>query len=123
MVCTSMLSPSRNHFWRCGSEGLTKFVKMESGARPSIFASRSRIGRRNASYFAGCRMSSIDNTMAASTPGSPIHCGVTSFGADVIEEVARDLQLTGEEGEFAASPGEPSEKPEKKRGWLRRRRK
>jgi general secretion pathway protein A len=48
--------------------------------------------------------------------------GLTRLGADVIEEVARDLQLTGEEGEFAASPTDISLKPAKKRGWLRRRR-
>ena len=48
--------------------------------------------------------------------------GVTNLGADVIEEVARDLQLTGEEGEFSAAPRDTREMPEKKRGWLRRRR-
>jgi hypothetical protein len=53
---------------------------MLTGARPSIFFSRSRMGRRNASYFAGSRMSSIARMTAASTPGSPIHCGVTNFG-------------------------------------------
>lgn len=47
--------------------------------------------------------------------------GVTSFGADVIEEVARGLQLTGEEGEFSVSSDGGSRKPAPKRGWLRRR--
>ncbi len=48
--------------------------------------------------------------------------GVKKFGADVIEEVARDLQLTGEDGEFAVAPHEELDPTPKKRSWLRRRR-
>lgn len=47
--------------------------------------------------------------------------GVEKFGADVIEEVARELQLTGEDGEFSVAPSTETE-PKKKRSWLRRRR-
>ncbi|MHC4422951.1 MAG: ExeA family protein [Planctomycetota bacterium] len=47
--------------------------------------------------------------------------GKTLLGSDVIREVARDLQLSGEVGEFSAATPE-SERPisRKKRRWLRR---
>ena len=48
--------------------------------------------------------------------------GVTKLGADAIDEVARELQLTGEDGEFSAASLTDSEPKPKKRGWLRRRR-
>ena len=47
--------------------------------------------------------------------------GETLLGADVIREVARDLELSGEAGEFsAATPEEEPSVPRKRRGWLRR---
>jgi hypothetical protein len=47
--------------------------------------------------------------------------GQTVLGSDVIREVARDLQLSGELGEFSAPTPEPEQStPRKKRGWLRR---
>jgi general secretion pathway protein A len=49
--------------------------------------------------------------------------GVTSLGADVIHEVARELQLTGEEGEFSKAPDDQAAPTPRKRGWFRRRRK
>ncbi len=48
--------------------------------------------------------------------------GDKKIGAAVVEEVARDLQLTGEDGEFAAAPQTEQEPKPKKRSWLRRRR-
>jgi general secretion pathway protein A len=48
--------------------------------------------------------------------------GAQTIGADTIREVARDLQLSGEEGEFAAvgaGGGEPGG-PRRGRRWLRR---
>jgi len=54
--------------------------RMLTSARPSICLSRSRIGRRNDSYFCGSRRSSIERTTTASTPGSPTHCGVINLG-------------------------------------------
>ncbi len=45
--------------------------------------------------------------------------GESSVGADVIREVARDLQLSGEEGEFSAAPPEPKE-PRRRSFWRRR---
>ncbi|MBW2268160.1 MAG: AAA family ATPase [Deltaproteobacteria bacterium] len=47
--------------------------------------------------------------------------GLTTLGADAIEEVARGLHLTGEDGEFSASSEHESAPTLKKRGWLRRR--
>ena len=48
-------------------------------------------------------------------------CGKTLLGSDVIREVARDLQLSGEAGEFsAATPEAERSIPSKKRRWLRR---
>lgn len=49
--------------------------------------------------------------------------GVTSIGAEGIEEVARELQLTGEEGEFSVPPERETEPGTPRRRWLRRRRK
>ncbi len=47
--------------------------------------------------------------------------GKTLLGSDVIREVARDLQLSGEAGEFsAATPEAERSIPRKKRRWLRR---
>jgi general secretion pathway protein A len=47
--------------------------------------------------------------------------GKTLLGSDVIREVARDLQLSGEVGEFSAATPEPERStPRKKRRWLRR---
>ena len=47
--------------------------------------------------------------------------GKTLLGSDVIREVARDLQLSGEEGEFSAATPEAERLiPRKKRRWLRR---
>ena len=47
--------------------------------------------------------------------------GKTLLGSDVIREVARDLQLSGEVGEFsAATPEAERSIPRKKRRWLRR---
>ena len=49
--------------------------------------------------------------------------GATALGANLIQEVASELQLTGEAGEFAAEGGEGAPAPKKqKRSWLRRRR-
>ena len=48
--------------------------------------------------------------------------GVTSVGAELIEEVARELHLSGDEGEFAVSPDARSAPRQRKRGWFRRRR-
>jgi len=48
--------------------------------------------------------------------------GLTSVGAELIEEVARELQLSGEDGEFSASPGAGTAAKQRKRGWFRRRR-
>nr|MDJ0851071.1 AAA family ATPase [Myxococcota bacterium] len=55
--------------------------------------------------------------------------GEQVLGTDVIREVARDLQLTGEDGEFAAAPAAPAapasgaepKRPGRLRDWLRRR--
>ena len=49
--------------------------------------------------------------------------GEVAIGADVVREVAGDLQLTGEEGEFSAAPAEPDERPTSRRrlGWWLRR--
>jgi hypothetical protein len=44
--------------------------------------------------------------------------GSTSIGADVIREVADDLYLSGERGEFEAA--ESSAPAPKRRGWLKR---
>jgi len=45
--------------------------------------------------------------------------GKTLLGSDVIREVARDLQLSGEEGEFsAATPESERSIPKQKRRWL-----
>ena len=47
--------------------------------------------------------------------------GKTQLGSDVIREVARDLQLSGDAGEFsAATPDAERPNPSKKRRWLRR---
>ena len=47
--------------------------------------------------------------------------GKTLLGSDVIREVARDLQLSGEVGEFSATTPEPERSiPRKKRRWLQR---
>jgi len=48
--------------------------------------------------------------------------GEKSLGADVIREVANDLQLTGAAGEFEAAPNEaaPAERRARRGGWLRR---
>jgi general secretion pathway protein A len=47
--------------------------------------------------------------------------GKTLLGSDMIREVARDLQLSGEVGEFsAATPEAERSIPRKKRRWLRR---
>jgi general secretion pathway protein A len=47
--------------------------------------------------------------------------GKTQLGSDVIREVARDLQLSGEVGEFsAATPEAERSVPRKKRRWLQR---
>ena len=47
--------------------------------------------------------------------------GKTLLGSDVIREVARDLQLSGEVGEFSAARPEAERSiPRKKRRWLRR---
>lgn len=47
--------------------------------------------------------------------------GLTSIGADVIREVADELYLSGEKGEFEADPAaEGSAQAPKRRGWLRR---
>jgi len=54
---------------------------MLTGPRPSIFFKRSMMGRKHFSYGSVLRMSSMDSTTTASTPGSPIHWGVTSLGA------------------------------------------
>ena len=45
--------------------------------------------------------------------------GLTSLGADMIEEVARDLQLTGEDGEFSAPPADGQASTGRKRGCAR----
>ncbi len=49
--------------------------------------------------------------------------GEQALGADVVREVAGDLQLSGEEGEFSAASPEPQEagEPRRRFGWLRRR--
>jgi len=80
IVWTSRLTPSLSHVWSWGACGSTLQDMMLSGARPSIFFRRSRMGRRKASYFAGSDMSSIERIATASTPSSPIHWGVVSFG-------------------------------------------
>jgi general secretion pathway protein A len=47
--------------------------------------------------------------------------GKTVLGSDVIREVARDLQLSGQENEFsAASPEAERPVPSRRRRWLRR---
>ena len=47
--------------------------------------------------------------------------GKTLLGSDVIREVARDLQLSGEAGEFSAEmPEAERSTPRKKRRWLQR---
>ena len=47
--------------------------------------------------------------------------GKTMLGSDVIREVARDLQLSGELSEFSAAASEPGRStPTRKRRWLRR---
>ena len=47
--------------------------------------------------------------------------GLTSIGADVIREVADELYLSGEKGEFEVDPAaEGSARAPKRRGWLRR---
>ena len=51
-----------------------------TGARPSIFFNRSKMGLKKFSYFGASRMSSIPNVTTASTPFSPTHCGVISLG-------------------------------------------
>ena len=76
----SRLTPSLSHVCKCGSSGSIWQVMMLTGARPSIFLSRSRIGRRYASHFSCPRMSSMARTTTASTPCSPTHCGVISLG-------------------------------------------
>ena len=50
--------------------------------------------------------------------------GVASVGVDIVEEVARELDLAGDEGEFEAkSENAPAQRrPQRRRGWLRRRR-
>jgi general secretion pathway protein A len=47
--------------------------------------------------------------------------GTTAVGPDIIRDVARDLQLTGAEGEFSAGGPAVDEPPKQRRGWLRRR--
>ena len=75
-------------FCRCGSFGSTWQVMMLTGARPSICFSRSRIGRRYASYFVRApRMSSMARMTTASTPGSPTHCGVVELGEVAVRVV------------------------------------
>jgi general secretion pathway protein A len=48
--------------------------------------------------------------------------GETSLGAEVIREVSRDLQLTGDVGEFAVGPAEGADgaRSGRRGGWLRR---
>jgi len=46
--------------------------------------------------------------------------GTTTVGPDIVRDVARDLQLTGAEGEFSAS-GPAVDEPKQRRRWLRRR--
>lgn len=48
--------------------------------------------------------------------------GTDSVGGEVVEEVARDLGLSGDEGEFEAKPEEASTRtrPRHRLGWLRR---
>ena len=66
----------------CASQPAANAIRllMLTGARPSIFFRRRRIGRRNSSYFLESRMSSMARMTTASTPSSPTHCGVMSFG-------------------------------------------
>ena len=48
--------------------------------------------------------------------------GVASVGVDIVEEVGRELDLTGDEGEFEAkSENAPAQRrPRRRRSWLRR---
>lgn len=46
--------------------------------------------------------------------------GESLLGPDVIREVARDLQLSGEAGEFAVRPAAVQEAPHRKRRWWQR---
>jgi general secretion pathway protein A len=46
--------------------------------------------------------------------------GTTTVGPDIVRDVARDLQLTGAEGEFSAS-GPAVDEPKQRRRWLPRR--
>src|SRR6266545_2547545 len=48
-VCVSRLNPSLSQVCSCGSFGSRELVMMLTGARPSIFLRRRRIGRRNVS--------------------------------------------------------------------------
>ena len=57
-----------------------RHVIILTGARPSIFFNRSKIGRKNFSYPAAARISSMPKVTTASTPSSPTHCGVMSLG-------------------------------------------
>jgi general secretion pathway protein A len=47
--------------------------------------------------------------------------GQTALDGDIIREVARDLELSGESREFSAAQEDGKPGPRRKRGWLRRR--